>query len=124
MLQKIIISIFITSFLVAGLISCSNQARFEQVEKGQKIVLDNVKLGDDIFEAKKVLESKGLSIMADGPNFATKDKSYYSMVIDYGVGPSFWDTFRYTVGIESSEDEKPIYGLVEAHRNGKIYEIE
>ena len=124
MLQKIMITLLILGLSLTGLISCCSVARQTRVVEAQTIVKEVVEMGDNIFEAKKKLEAKGLRIMADGPNFATEDKSYYSMVIDYGLSPTAWDTFKYTVELPPSKNEKPIYGLIEADKNGKIYKIE
>ena len=122
MLQKIAIPLFIIT--IVGIISCCNFVRQNKVREMQKTVEGTVKIGDDIFDAKKKLEAKGLKILANGPSYATQDKSYYSMVIDYGLQPTVWDTFKYALEISPSENQMPIYGLIEADENGKVYKIE
>jgi len=84
-------------------------------------VSDQFIVGDDIFEAEKILVAKGFKIKS-GPSFATVNKDYYLLIVDYGESPNSLETFKYTVGIPSKSG--PITGIIKAGIDGKITSIE
>ena len=66
------------------------------VEEARWSLYALVRVGDDIFEAKQRLEADGFRIEY-GPGMPTKDKSYYMMIVGFGVDPAFFDTLGYVV---------------------------
>lgn len=83
-------------------------------------MMELVDVGDDIFDAKETLLSNDFRIVS-GPNFATADKDYYLMTVDFGVLPSTWDTIQYTIGMRGSGE--PIAGIVKANSEGVITNV-
>jgi hypothetical protein len=84
------------------------------------IVKSEIKIGDNIFEAKIKLQKNGFKIKY-GPDHPTTDKAYYLMLIDFGIQPSVWEKFKYTVGIDFNG--RPRSGKVKASALGKIVDI-
>lgn len=121
MLQKLGILIVVTTFTICGLISCCNVKRQKTIDNNLNEVRELVSIGDDIFEAKQKLIDAGFNIKY-GPKFPTASKSYYLMIVDYGVRPNGLDTLKYTIGIEG--DGKPISGEIRANQSREITNIE
>lgn len=121
MLQKIIIYVAIPIALVFGMISSCSVLRDQKFESNTKEVKGLIEVGDDIFEAKKKLEESGFKIKA-GPVFATKNKDYYSMLVDYGLQPNAWEKMKLAAGLPGID--KSLSGVIEADKDGKIYKIE
>ncbi len=117
MLSKLVVFFFSAIFL---LYSCESK-RDVMIEAQRSKVADTVSLGDDIFAAKKALEAAGFKIKY-GPDFPTKTRKYLMMIVDYGLFPTGFDTFKYTIGIGGGG--KLISGVIRATPDGKITNIE
>jgi len=121
MLQKIIICIAALTVLAFGLISCCSVLRDKKIEANTTEVKGLIKIGDDIFEAKTRLEESGFNITF-GPDFPTDSKSYYRMIVDYGLRPNAWEKAKLAAGLPGID--RSLSGIVEAGKDGKIYKIE
>lgn len=75
----------------------------------------------DIHEAKSILESNGYRIVS-GPEFSVYDKSYYSMVVDFGIRPNRVERLMSMFGFEAATEK--YYGSVKARVSGEIFSIE
>ncbi|PXA03975.1 hypothetical protein DDZ13_10075 [Coraliomargarita sinensis] len=111
----------ITILLIVLFLAGCNSQRDQVVSEKSEAARSEIKIGDDIFEAKNKLVTKGFGIKY-GPDFPTKTERYLMMIVDYGVDPSGLEVFKYTVGIESNAD--PISGIIKATPEGKITSIE
>ena len=105
--------------LILTIIGCSPQ-KAATIKSKRAQVASKVSVGDDIFRAKDVLEADGFRIKY-GPDFPTKSRSYYMMIVDYGLTPGELDKLRYALGVQGGE---PIAGLIRADPAGKIISIE
>jgi len=97
------------------------QDRNSVVENSQEKIKTKISIGDDIFLAKEMLIDMGFRIQS-GPKFATKNKDYYLMIVDYGALPNGFEIFKYTVGIQT--EGQLINGMIKAGVDGKITSIE
>lgn len=121
MLQKIIICIVVPAALAFGLISCCSVLRDKKIEENTEEVKDLIKIGDDIFEAQTRLEENGFKITF-GPDFPTDSKSYYRMIVDFGLRPNAWEKAKLAAGLPGVD--RSLSGIIEADKDGKIYKIE
>ena len=97
------------------------QSEKTTTEEKQERIKSKISIGDDIFLAKEKLVEMGFRIKS-GPSFATNNNDYYMMVVDYGVLPNGFETFKYTVGIESNGEL--IDGIIKAGVDKKITNIQ
>lgn len=111
----------ITCFALVFLFSCCDSNRTVRLDTQKKKMENEIRIGDDIYQAKDKLIEAGFKIKF-GPDFPTKTKKYLMMIVDYGVTPGELETFKYTVGLEGSD--KPITGIIKATPEGKITSIE
>ena len=105
--------------VVFGLFFCAGIFRNMKVASKTGEIKELIEIGDDIFEAKKKIEENGFKVTY-GPDFPTASRSYYMMIIDYGVRPNASDEFRELINMPGN---LKISGIIEADKDGKIYEI-
>ena len=109
------------STILSSLVGCNgcNTSRDAIVEEKKEKVNAAIKIGDDIFEARDKLIEEGFKIQY-GPDFPTKTRKYYMMIVDYGLVPNELDNFKYMAGIEN---DKLMTGVIKADSDGKITSI-
>jgi hypothetical protein len=85
------------------------------------IVLEEVKLGDNIFDAREKLQNRGMK--CSEPYFPTASKSEYWMNVDYGVTTTASE--KMLESLDATPDKKKmISALIRAKPNGVIFKID
>tara|TARA_B100001093_G_C26699161_1_gene958251 strand:- start:186 stop:551 length:366 start_codon:yes stop_codon:yes gene_type:complete len=120
MLQKIIICAVVPIVLFLGSISCCSVLRERKVEANTTQIKELIKIGDNIFNAKTKIEKNGFKITY-GPDFPTDSKTYYLMIVDYGLNPNAWEKIKLAAGKPGVNE--PIWGEIKADSSGKIISI-
>jgi hypothetical protein len=91
-----------------------------QIRDQKQRMISVVKVGDNIFSAKKILLENGFRIKF-GPKFSDPQKTEYLMIVDYGVNPGASDYLEETFGWAG--DGKPFSGIIYANKSGRIFRI-
>ncbi|QQL45579.1 hypothetical protein [Sulfuriroseicoccus oceanibius] len=115
MLQRIVVCA-----VALWLVSCGSITRDRELKVNELEVRELISIGDDIFEARNILEEHGFKI-SYGPKFPTDSRSYYQMIIDYGLHPTGWEKMKLAAGRPGVN--KPIWGEVRADPSGRITSI-
>ena len=104
--------------------SCNTNRNTIADQKGSEI-RSFVKVGDNIFNANRLLKKRGYTI--SNPYFPTDMKEEYWMDVGYGLSQTTLEQIHYglnTPTIPSRINSKRISGTIKATPSGKIYKIE
>ena len=109
---------------VTGLVLTTSQCtmhRTAKYEEGMADLRQQVKIGDDIFEAEKRIKDRYHYVTE--PYDPTKLGKVLWMNVDFGLQPTFVETIAYTADIEPIGDNKPISAIVVADPSGTVTAI-